>query len=146
MRFSEDFVTGDVYHLGSHIITSEEIIDFARKYDPQGYHLSEEIGRSSPFNGLIASGWNTASIWMKLYVTAMLEDAAVQGSPGVDELRWLSPVRPGDVLKGMVEILDKTPSLTRPNITTIQKKGTLAREGEEKPVCTLILHCRFENR
>lgn len=146
MRFSEDFVTGEIYHLGSHTVTSEEIVDFARKYDPQGYHLSEEIGRSSPFNGLIASGWNTASIWMKLYVTAMLKDAAVQGSPGVDELRWLSPVRPGDVLNGKAEVLGKTPSLTHPNITTIRKKGILMRNGEDKPVCTLILHSRFENR
>ncbi len=146
MQYAQDFVTGETHTLGSHLVTAEEIIDFAQKYDPQGYHLSEEAGRLSCFDGLIASGWHTASIWMKLYVTAMLGDAAVQGSPGVDELRWLSPVRPGDVLNGRVEILHKTPSKTQPDITTVHKKGALTRDGESKPVCTLILLCRLINR
>ena len=146
MRFSEDFITGEIYQLGSHTITTEEIIDFAQKYDPQGYHLSEEAGKLSCFNGLIASGWHTASIWMKLYVSTMLDNAAVQGSPGVDELRWLSPVRPGDVLHGKVEILDKIPSRNRSDITTIRKKGMLVRNNEETPACTLILHSRFKKR
>ena len=145
-RFAEDFETGEVYHLGSHTITTDEIVSFARNYDPQDYHLSEESGQRSCFNGLIASGWNTACIWMNLYVITLLKNAAVEGSPGVDELRWLSPVRPGDVLNGQVEILNKIPSSSQPNIVTIRKKGRLIRGNEAKPVCTLILHSRFKKR
>ncbi len=143
-RFAEDFKTGKIYHLGSHTITADEIVSFARKYDPQDYHLSEEAGQLSFFNGLVASGWNTACIWMSLYVTKLLKNAAVEGSPGVDELRWLSPVRPGDVLNGQVEILNKIPSLAQPDIMTIRKKGILIRSNEIKPVCTLVLNCRFK--
>ena len=146
MKFAEDYLDGSVYEIGEHRVTAEEIVSFARQYDPQPYHLSEEEGQASPFGGLIASGWNTASIWMKLYVTNMLDGASVFGSPGVDELRWHAPVRPGDVLQGKVEVLGKSPSLTEPRILTIRKKGTLWRSGDDHPLCSLVIFSRFAKR
>lgn len=146
MQFADDYKVGDTFKIGSHTITSKEIIDFARNYDPQPYHLSEEGGNASPFGGLIASGWNTASIWMKLYVTNMLKDARIYGSPGIDELRWKAPVRPGDVLEGRVEVLERCPSLTAPDIVTIKKLGSLWIGNADSPVCSLIIHSRFGKR
>jgi acyl dehydratase len=146
MKYAEDYRRGNTYSLGSHSVTAEEIIEFARWYDPQPYHLSHEAGRQSFFKGLVASGWHTAAIWMRLYVRAMLDGAQVEGSPGVDELRWYSPVRPGDHLVGDVEIVDLVPSRFRKDLVTVSKKGRLTREGEAKPLMTLVLHSRFLRR
>lgn len=146
MRFAEDYKVGDVFDLGTHLVTADEIIEFATKYDPQPYHLSAAAGKHSSFGGLVASGWNTASIWMGLYVRCMLSNSGVQGSPGVDELRWLSPVRPGDSLRGSVEIVDAVPNVFKREIVTLKKRGLLKRDGETGPVLTLILHSRFLRR
>ena len=146
MKFAEDFEVGDVHDLGEHEVTSEEIITFAKIYDPQPYHISAEAGCSSFFGGLVASGWNVASIWMRLYVRAMLIDANVQGSPGVDALRWNSPVRPGDVLQGNVEILDAVRNPFQRDVFTLRKRGTLKREGEKREVMSLVLFSRFVSR
>jgi len=143
VKYAEDYRIGDIFHLGRHHVTTEEIIDFARKYDPQPYHLSEEAGAKSIFGGMIASGWLTASIWMGLYIRALPEGARVEGSPGVDELRWHSPVRPGDWLVGSVEVVGIVPSPFRKQLVTIRKLGKLTRENEGKPVMTLVLNSRF---
>jgi acyl dehydratase len=145
-RHADDYRPGAVFPLGVHTVTAEEIVEFARRYDPQPYHLSQEAGSQSFFNGLVASGWHTASIWMGLYVRALLEGAQVQGSPGVDELRWYAPVRPGDRLVGEVEVLDLVPSPFRKELVTIRKKGRLTREGDTKPLMSLVLHSRFLRR
>jgi acyl dehydratase len=146
LKYADDYRLGDTYALGSHQVSAEEIIAFATRYDPQPYHLSEEAGRQSFFKGLVASGWHTTAIWMGLYVRAMLTDAKVEGSPGVDELRWLAPVRPGDRLVGEVEVVDLVPSSFRKDLVTVKKKGRLTREGESKPLMTLVLHSRFLRR
>jgi len=146
MKFAEDYDIGNVYDLGSHQVTAEEIVDFATRYDPQGYHVSVEVGRQSFFGGLVASGWNTASIWMSLYVRGLLADAEVRGSPGVDELRWYSPVRPGDWLHGSVEVLKITPDVFERNVATLKKRGILRCNDETKPVMSLIIHSRFLRR
>jgi acyl dehydratase len=145
VKYAEDYPVGTVYDLGSHKITAEEIMTFARTYDPQPYHLSEEGGRDSAFGGLIASGWNTASVWMMLYVNALLPDSSVEGSPGVDELRFLRPVRPGDELFGKAEIIGAAPSLTNREIVTVRNKGWLAN-ADGRDVLTLILNSRFRRR
>lgn len=145
-RYAEDYYIGDTFALGSHTVTAEEIIAFATSYDPQPYHVSEEAGKRSFFKGLVASGWHTASIWMKLYVRALLDDACVEGSPGVDELRWNAPVRPGDQLVGSVEIIDLAQNPFRKDLVTIRKKGMLTRDGDLKPLMTLVLHSRFLRR
>lgn len=145
MRYAEDYPKGRVYELGSHKVTADEVVGFGEQYDPQPYHVDEELARASSFGGLIASGWNTAAIWMKLYVTTLLDDAAVEGSPGVDELRWLLPVRPGDVLHGTAEISGVLPSLSNPGVVIIRNSGRLTRDDGET-VMTLVLNSRFRRR
>src|SRR5579859_3157513 len=98
-RYFEDFAVGHTLELGSYTITREEILAFARQFDPQPFHTDEEQAKASLYGGLIASGWHTASIFMRLLVDGLLNDTASMGSPGVDELRWLRPVRPGDTLR-----------------------------------------------
>ncbi len=115
----EDFEVGEVFDLGERAVSKEEIISFAREYDPQPFHTDEEAAKDSPFGGLIASGWHTASVFMRLYVDAILHRAASLGSPGAEELRWLRPVRPGDTISGSITVLDATPSATNPARGTV---------------------------
>jgi acyl dehydratase len=145
MRYAEDYPKGERCYLGEHKVTADEIIQFGRTYDPQPYHVDEELGRSSIFGGLIASGWNTCAIWMKLYVTTLLPDSAVEGSPGVDNIRFLLPVRPGDVLHGTAEITGVIPSFSDPRVLILQNKGELIRADGETAL-TLTLSSRFRKR
>ena len=94
----EDFEPGRVFELGAREVTEEEIVAFAREWDPQPFHVDPEAAQESSFGGLIASGWHTGAMWMRLYVDSLLVGAASMGSPGIEELRWLAPVRPGDTL------------------------------------------------
>lgn len=120
MRYFEDFVPGSSFELGSVTLSAEEMLEFGRKYDPQPFHIDEERARTSAFGGLIASGWQTTALFMRLFVDAILSDAASMGSPGIDELRWLRPVRPGDTLRGRVTVQDATPSTRRPDRGTVR--------------------------
>lgn len=117
--YFEDFKPGMVLDLGERTLTKDEIVAFAREYDPQPFHVDEGAARESPFGGLIASGWHTGSVFMRLYADAILSRAASMGSPGVEELRWLKPVRPGDTLTARVTVLDTVPSARNP------KRGTV---------------------
>jgi acyl dehydratase len=119
MRYWEDFQVGEVAELGSVTVTEDEIVEFATRFDPQPFHVDPEAARESPFGGLIASGWHTAAIYMGLFVRGVLEGTASLGSPGVEELRWLAPVRPGDTLRGRTTITDVQPSSTTPGRGTI---------------------------
>ena len=110
MRYWEDFRVGDVVEFGPVEVTAEEIVAFARRYDPQPFHLDAEAARETPYGGLIASGWHTAALFMGMFVPAVLRDSASLGSPGVDELRWTEPVRPGDRLTARSTIVDSRPS------------------------------------
>ncbi len=119
MRYWEDFRDGEVFELGSRTVTREAIVDFAAQWDPQPFHLDEHAGAQSSFGGLVASGWHTASLCMRLYVDALLHDAASQGSPGLEELRWTAPVRPGDTLTVRLTVLEARPSSTNPGRGTL---------------------------
>jgi acyl dehydratase len=119
MRYWEDFEVGDVTDLGPVTVTAVEIVEFASRYDPQPFHLEEEAGRASPFGGLVASGWHTTALFMGMFVRAVLLDSASLGSPGVDEIRWLAPVRPGDRLTGRTTITDVRPSSTNTGRGTV---------------------------
>jgi acyl dehydratase len=119
MRYWEDFAIGDVTDLGPVTVTAEEIMEFASRYDPQPFHLDVDAGRASPFGGLIASGWHTTALFMGMFVRAVLVDSAALGSPGVDEIRWRAPVRPGDTLTGRTTITDVQPSSTNPGRGTV---------------------------
>ncbi len=122
--YFEDFEPGAVLDLGQRTLSAEEILAFAREFDPQPFHVDEGAAAESAFGGLIASGWHTAAIFMRLYVDAVLSRAASMGSPGVEELRWLKPVRPGDTLSASLTVLDTTPSARNP------KRGTVHLHSE----------------
>lgn len=115
MRYLDDFSPGQFFDLGTKTVTKEEVVEFAREFDPQPFHLDEDAGKKTHFGGLVASGWQTAGFLMRLLVDAVLKDAASLGSPGVDEVRWLKPVRPGDVLAGRLECLAVEPSRSKPD-------------------------------
>lgn len=115
----EDFETGMIFELGEKRVSKEEIVSFAREYDPQPFHVNEEAAKGSSFGGLIASGWHTGSLFMRLYADAILHRAASMGSPGVEELRWLRPVRPDDTISGSITVLDAAPSATNPARGTV---------------------------
>jgi acyl dehydratase len=123
----EDFAAGQVYELGSRTVTEEEMVEFARQWDPQPFHVDPEAAKESVFGGLVASGWQTSAIWMRLYVDAMLGSAA-RGSPGIEELRWLAPVRPGDTLAGRLTVLEATPSTIKPDRGTIRIRGEMVNQ------------------
>ncbi|MGH7643526.1 MAG: MaoC family dehydratase [Candidatus Dormibacteria bacterium] len=118
--FWEDFTVGELHQLGSHLITSEEIVEFGRSFDPQPFHTNPARAQRSTFHGLIASGWHSAAIWMRLYWDGVLWRAASLGSPGVEDLKWLAPVRPGDELRGSLEILSSRLSVSRPDRGLVQ--------------------------
>ena len=119
MRYWEDFRLGDVAEVGSVTVSEEEIVAFAERYDPQPFHLDPEAARTTQFGGLIASGWHTTLLFMSMFVRAILLDSASQGSPGVEEIRWLAPVRPGDTLTGRVTVTDTRPSSKNPRRGTV---------------------------
>ncbi len=123
----EDIRPGQVYDLGTRTVTEEELIDFARDWDPQPFHLDPEAAKESVFGGLIASGWHTGAMWMRMYVDTMLGSAA-RGSPGIEELRWLAPVRPGDTLTGRLTVLEATPSATKPDRGTVRIRGEMVNQ------------------
>jgi acyl dehydratase len=113
--YFEDFVEGTTYEFGKVRITQEEILDFARRFDPQPFHTDPEAAKGSVYGGLIASGWHTASLMMRLFVDHYLSPASSLGSPGVDEMRWLLPVRPGDVLSTRVTVVETRRSRSKPD-------------------------------
>lgn len=131
MRYWEDFEAGQVYELGPHTVTAEEIVEFARQFDPQPFHLDEEAAARGPFGGLIASGWHTAALFMRMYVEELINETVSMGSPGIEELRWLVPVRPGDELRGRVTILEATASATRPDRGTIRARMEMLNQRDE---------------
>jgi acyl dehydratase len=125
--YFEDLAAGQVHPLGETTVDEAEMLAFARRFDPQPFHVRDDPG--GPFGGVIASGWFTASLFMRLYVDAMLADSASQGSPGGDELRWLAPVRAGDVLSGRITVLETRPSTKRADRGTAMMRGELYRDG-----------------
>jgi acyl dehydratase len=145
VRYFEDFQPGTVFELGSHTVTADEIVDFARQFDPQPFHLDEEAAAAGPFGGLAASGWHTAALFMRIYVTSLLNDAAGMGSPGVEEMRWLHPVRPGDTLTGRLTVVEASPSRRRPDRGTLRCQCELVNQ-EGQAVLTMTARGFFGRR
>ncbi|HIF11028.1 MAG TPA: MaoC family dehydratase [Sneathiellales bacterium] len=114
MRYFEDFDPGDEFEFGNYTVTEEEIIRFAEQFDPQSFHLDSVAAKESIFGGLIASGMHTLSILMRMTVDGFLNQVAGLGSPGIDEAKWLVPVRPGDTLSVHLTVLATVPSRSRP--------------------------------
>jgi acyl dehydratase len=114
-RYLEDYEPGAVYEFGSVVVEEEEIIAFARRYDPQIFHTDPGAARKTVFGGLVASGWHTAALAMRMLVDHYISHVACLGSPGADELRWLKPVRPGDTLSLRVTVLKVKRSRSKPD-------------------------------
>lgn len=114
-RYFEDYVPGAVFEYGTITVDQADVIEFARRFDPQPFHINPDAAARGPFGGLIASGWHTASLTMRLVVDHYLSSVASLGSPGVDELRWTRPVRPGDTLRVRVSVLGARRSQSKPD-------------------------------
>lgn len=114
-RYFEDYLPGSVHEFGSIAVEEAEVIDFGRRFDPQPFHIDPVAAKNTVFGGLIASGWHTASLAMRLLVDHYVSHVASLGSPGVDEIRWLKPVRPGDVLSVRVTVLGTQRSRSKPD-------------------------------
>jgi acyl dehydratase len=114
-RYFEDYREGAVFEYGSIAVDAAEIIAFARRFDPQDLHADPEAAARGPFGGLIASGWHTAALMMRQFAEHFLSKVASLASPGIDELRWLAPVRPGDVLRIRIRIIEARPSRAQPD-------------------------------
>jgi acyl dehydratase len=115
----EDLTPGRVFETATRTLSEEDIVRFAREYDPQSYHTDAQAARGSPFGGLIASGWQTCGVTMRLMCDGYLLETSCAGSPGLEELRWLKPVRPGDTLRLKSTVLEATPSAKQPNRGTV---------------------------
>lgn len=127
--YFEDFPAGKVIELGSYVMTDERIIAFAREFDPQPFHTDPVRARDSAFGGLVASGWHTAAVYMRLVVQGFIDSvASSMGSPGVDKIEWLEPVRPGDTLSGRLTIVDAIPSKSRADRGTIKTLGEVLNQ------------------
>ena len=122
VRYWEDFSPGEVIELGSRTITREAILAFAREFDPQVFHTDEEAARHTVFGGLIASGWHTGSLSMRLFYDGLIKNVVSLGSPGFDELRWVKPVRPGDTLSTRFTVLDCVASRSKPDRGVIRAR------------------------
>ncbi len=114
-RYFEDYREGEVLECGPVIVEREEVMAFARRYDPQAFHVDPAAATQSVFGGLIASGWHTAALMMRLLVDNYISHVASLSSPGVDELRWLAPVRPGDALSVRARVVEARASRSKPD-------------------------------
>jgi acyl dehydratase len=134
MIYFEDMEVGAERVFGDYDVTREEVLEFARKYDPQPFHLSDEEAAKTHFGRLAASGWHTCAMTMAVIARAVVnDDQAGLGSPGVDELRWLKPVYPGDRLTVHGKIVDKTPSRSKPEIGSVRTE-TIVTNQDDVPV------------
>jgi len=131
VRYWEDIKQGEVFELGSHTMDKERMIAFAREFDPQPFHTDEKAAEASVWGGLIASGWLTGSTLMRLLYDGFLKDTASLGSPGIDELRWLKPVRPGDTLTARLTVIEATASRSRPDRGIVRTRMELMNQDGE---------------
>jgi acyl dehydratase len=141
----EDFHVGEKVEIGSRVVTREEIIEFASKYDPQPFHVDEASARESMFGGLIASGWHTCALVMRMMCDSYLLKAASLGSPGIDNLKWLKPVRPGDRIRGVRSTLEVRASKSKPDIGVVKSLWEVFNQHDER-VMTMEGYGMFRRR
>lgn len=127
----EDFAVGQVRELGTRVVDRDEGLAFAAAYDPQPLHLDEEAAKASVLGGLSVSGWHTCAMVMRLMCDSYLIDSTSQGSPGIDNLRWLKPVRPGDTLRVRMTVLETRGSQSRPQIGLVRSQWEVFNQHEE---------------
>jgi acyl dehydratase len=133
----EDFTAGRIFELGTTVVDREEMIAFARRFDPQPFHVDDEAAKASWFGALAASGWFTAGLWMRLYVDEVLNKALALGSPGGEELVWPVPVYAGDELRASMEVLEARRSQSRPGLGLVKLRARMHR-GD-----VLVYHSTF---
>ncbi|WP_308257992.1 MaoC family dehydratase [Pseudonocardia lacus] len=127
----EDFTPGRVFELGTTVVDRDEMLAFARRFDPQPFHVDEDAAKESIFGGLAASGWFTAGLWMRAYADEVLSRATSLGSPGGEEIAWPAPVFAGDELVATMEVLEARLSRSRPGVGLVRLRAHL-RRGEQE--------------
>ena len=145
MKYFEDLDVGTERVFGTYHVTREEVLEFAQKYDPQPFHLSDEAAAKTHFKRLAASGWHTAAMTMRVTVDCLTKDRqASLGSPGIDQLRWLKPVYPGDTLTVKAKIIDKTPSRSKPEIGSMRSETIVTNQHDDvvMTLTTIVLMMR----
>jgi acyl dehydratase len=145
MLYFEDFAVGTVFELGQRTLAEDEVLAFARAYDPQPFHTDPEAAARSIYGGLIASGWQTCAVVMRLMCDAYLLRAASMGSPGVDEVRWLAPVRPGDTISARMEVVEARGSASKPDRGVVRSRWT-ATNQDGTTVLTMLGMGMFRRR
>ncbi len=131
-RYLEDFREGQAFELGEETIREQEILEFARRFDAQPFHTDAEAAKQSIYGGLIASGWHTASFFMGLLVRGLIHDVASMGAGGIDELRWLKPVRPGDTLRARLGVAGVRESTKHPDRGLVSLVGEMFNQRGER--------------
>ena len=142
MKF-DDFAAGQVLRYGPVSVAEADIVSFARQYDPQWFHVDAERAKAGRWQGLIASGWQTCGIAMRLAVEGALRDSESFGSPGLDYLKWLAPVRPGDALTLMAEVLEVRRSERQPTLGIVRWRWNLVNQ-DEAAVLELVATSLFD--
>ena len=127
----DDFTIGHVWEFGDKLVTEEEIVRFAREFDPQPFHLDDDAAKQSLFGGLCASGWHTCAMAMRMMCDEILNRSTSLGSPGIDNIRWLKPVRPNDRLRLRLVVLDARPSSSRPKVGLVRTRWELINQLNE---------------
>jgi len=146
MLYYEDFTEGRVFDLGTYLVTRDEVIGFAREFDPQPFHLDEAAAKSSVLGGLSASGWHNCAILMRMICDGYLNDAAGMGSSGMDEVKWLKPVYAGETLTGTMTVVTRRVSARRPEMGILTCRWELFNlAGERKVEQTGVNFMRVRN-
>jgi len=130
-RYFEDYVPGAAYEYGYVTVTEAEILSYASQFDPQPIHVDPDFAARGPFGGLIASGWHTAAIGMRMIVDHYLSRVASIASPGIDELRWPAPLRPGDSVRLRVTVVEARRSRSKPDRGLVRTHGELINQNDE---------------
>ena len=141
----EDFKVGDTGPMGEKVVDKDEVIAFAKAYDPQPFHVDEQAAEASMYGGLIASGWHTVAMVMRMMVDSYLRDSASLGSPGVENVRWLKPVRPGDTIRGTRKVVETRASKSRPDMGVVKSQWEVFNQDGDL-VMTMEGYGMFQRR
>lgn len=139
-RFLDDFQVGEVFRTEGITIPEGEIIDFAMRFDPQSFHMDVISATKSPYGGLIASGFHTLSVCFRMFIQKGVLSSCSIGSPGIDEVRWLAPVRPGDTLRTETEVLEIKPSSSKPDRGILRMRYAGINQRGEKVISFILNH------
>jgi acyl dehydratase len=127
----EDFKVGQSEPIGTHKLDAQEMVTFAKAFDPQPFHVDEQAAQRSMYGGLIASGWHTVALVMRMMVDSYLGRSASLGSPGVEHVRWLKPVRPGDTIRATRTVIETRPSASRPEMGLVKTRWDVFNQNDE---------------